>query len=46
MIAKMEAGQNITITAFYKFVNLPNFKELHPKIADFCKYNKLKVPFC
>ncbi|MGD0465691.1 MAG: rhodanese-related sulfurtransferase [Gammaproteobacteria bacterium] len=42
MVTKMEMGQSITITAFYKFVSLPNFKELHPKILDFCKEQQIK----
>ncbi len=46
--ATMESSQStttqqvITITAFYKFVNLPNFKELHHKIHEFCIAKQIK----
>lgn len=33
---------HITVIAFYKFVNLPNFKELHPKIKKFCQEQQIK----
>ena len=42
MVANMENEHVITIVAFYKFVDLPNFKELHPKIHDFCKAHQIK----
>lgn len=42
MITETNISHDITIVAFYKFVNLPNFKELHPKILDFCKAQQIK----
>lgn len=32
----------VTIAAFYKFIILPNFKELQPKILDFCNTRHIK----
>ncbi len=32
----------ITIVTFYKFVNLPNFKQLQPEIKNFCTEQNIK----
>lgn len=37
-----DVNNSITIIAFYKFVNLPNFKELRSKFLDFCKTHDIK----
>ena len=31
-----------TVAAFYKFVNLPNFKELRPILLELCKQQQIK----
>lgn len=41
-VPTINASNSITIIAFYKFVNLPNFKELRPKFLDFCKAKEIK----
>ena len=37
--SREKAMQPITVTALYKFVSLPDFRELQPRILAVCKAN-------